>query len=275
MDLARAWRFKPHLVPQPVDDDRVLLLNERHDHYVLTGALYAQLAPLLDGTRTGHDIAALLGEEFSTEKVYFALMTLHRNGYLAPADLAVPLEEAAFWFDLGVDAEEASTRLKTTPVGLFAHGVATEDVAAFRAALTDAGLVLANEAEASFAIVMTSDDIDAAVEETARRLRERSMPWALTRHTGAAIWVGPIFGAGDGCLDCVASITAQHQPAAASDRSVAPPPLGHALAAAEFATWIACGGRTPSSVLACDARSLTTMRIPLRRDPACRTCGGA
>lgn len=272
MDMQRRWRFKPHFVPHPIDEQRVLLLTERQEHQVLNGRLYARLAPLLDGSRTGYEAVALLDGHVPTEKAYFALMTLQRRGYLSPADIPIPLDQAAFWYGLGVDAEEAVARVQTTPVAVVEQGVAADDAGTLAVALAAAGVAVVDEADAAFAIVATSDYGDPGVAALACRFRDRSLPWALIRPAERIVWIGPVFPAGKGCIDCLAHTIHEHTLTTADVPGAASSPIGHALAVTEVTTWIGCGGTAPSTLLTYDAVSMITRRFPVHRHPACSTC---
>jgi oxazoline/thiazoline synthase len=80
--------FKEHFHVAVIPPHAVYLLTER-GHTVLTGRLFALLAPLLDGSHTVGAIIDALGDQVTAAEVYYALMHLEDKGYIRNAN--VPL----------------------------------------------------------------------------------------------------------------------------------------------------------------------------------------
>lgn len=103
--------FKEHFHVAVIPPDAVYLLTER-GHTVLTGRLFALLAPLLDGSHTVGAIIDALGDQVTAAEVYYALMHLEDKGYIRNANVPLSKEEAVFWNLLGIDAGLAKSRLE-------------------------------------------------------------------------------------------------------------------------------------------------------------------
>jgi hypothetical protein len=114
MTSARPLTFKAHFVPKVIGNDRVLLLSEAGSKYMLRGRLYAQMAPLLDGSRTAEEIVAALSKNVDRQKVDSALNTLVSKGYVEEAAGILPPGQAAFWSGIGINAAAAARRLAQT-----------------------------------------------------------------------------------------------------------------------------------------------------------------
>src|SRR5262245_29619695 len=93
-------RFKHHFHCEVFAPHGVLLLSER-GQFMLRGAAYVHVAPLLDGLLTAEEIAARLDGTVPAAEVFYALGLLKKKGYvvedLAPARTAA----SAFWEALG------------------------------------------------------------------------------------------------------------------------------------------------------------------------------
>src|SRR4051794_21076193 len=108
--------FKRNCHVEVLPPDGVYLLSEG-DPVLLKGALFCQLAPLLDGQHTVDAIVAALGGAVSAPQVYFALGFLERRGHIVEAD-DLPPARAAFWDALGVAGRQAERRLTETTVSI-------------------------------------------------------------------------------------------------------------------------------------------------------------
>jgi oxazoline/thiazoline synthase len=82
--MHRILAFKPHLRVERGRDGRVFLVGER-ERVLLTGALHARVACLVDGRRTGRQIIETLEGEASPHEVYHALRRLEQEGHVAEA----------------------------------------------------------------------------------------------------------------------------------------------------------------------------------------------
>src|SRR5687767_5529738 len=137
MDMAKPVAFKAHILPRVLDETSVLLLTEISGTILLRGALYARLAPLLDGSRSADEIVDALKPYWPAADVYFALLKLERNGHITSVASGVSREAAAFWHGLGTDVDEATRRLSKTTVSIATIGDTRTDALALSVALVN------------------------------------------------------------------------------------------------------------------------------------------
>src|SRR4051794_33077695 len=98
MDFER-WarpRFKSCLTPIIDADDGLFLLSEGQ-HAWLPDAIYAALAPLLDGAHEVEAIFEALSGTYPVEQTFAALNSLRTNGYLTGNAAAEARSTTAFW----------------------------------------------------------------------------------------------------------------------------------------------------------------------------------
>src|SRR5262245_28157899 len=119
MPLRPQWKrcFRYEVVPS----EGMILLSER-GHFLLRGAAYLQLAPLLDGRHTVEELIECLRGQVSAAEIFYALHLLQRDGYVVHAAPSVPSEQAVFWDLLNVDPQDAVKRLQETPVSVVSFG---------------------------------------------------------------------------------------------------------------------------------------------------------
>lgn len=264
--MKRTLAWKPHLRAVVAGADRVFLLGDG-EQFLLRGAPYVALAPLLDGRRTE---AAVLTAAGATAEVLFALRSLEARGYVAEV---APLDDgvAALWNALGSDARTVAARLAARPVAVDGPDV-------MRDALVAAGLHV--DAEAALRVVVTDDYLAIEPPRTGR--------WLPVRLGGLTPWIGPLFGAEGGpCLACLAHRLRWNRPVetwlARQDLVVPPLPPAHPgaaraaadLAALTLAWWIADGGTgaIDDHLIAFSLTELRATRHRVTRRPQCPACG--
>ena len=192
MDESRPLGFKAHFLPHVLDEERVLLLSEAAGKYLLRGNLYARIAPLLDGTRTMDEIVETLKPETAPEKAYYALMTLEKKGYIAPAPDGLPLAQAAFWHGLDADAREAAERLAETSVAVISLSDANRDADALSGALKGLEIFAAPEEKAVLVVAVVEDYLQGGLAEMTKRMRAVGKPWLIVKTVGQNLWLGPV-----------------------------------------------------------------------------------
>jgi ribosomal protein S12 methylthiotransferase accessory factor len=117
-------QIKPHFRVEIVEPKNVYLLSESATH-ALTGSLYCQILPLLNGQHTLEDIIQKLDGQVPPDHIHYVLDRLYEKGYLTDADGSLTREAAAFWSLLNVDPQVVSEQLPHTQV--FVTTVGTVD----------------------------------------------------------------------------------------------------------------------------------------------------
>ncbi|WP_240807988.1 TOMM precursor leader peptide-binding protein [Polyangium spumosum] len=281
--MNRVLRFAPHVRPARLGTEGLVLLGE-HDEEILQGRLYALVAPLVDGIRTNAQIIAALRGRATAVEVYYTLTLLERSGYLTPASL-VPPGEDAFWRSLGASGEAATERLSGTPVTV--EALAGLDSSPFCESLRAAGARVG--AGARLRVVLVGDYLAPELAEIHRQALAEGLCWVPVKPSGAAPWMGPVFHAGGPCWDCIAfriranrpvqtslerdgALPASSSPRPASSAGLA---AAHAFAALVIARWITGGGwsEIEDHVCVLDFGRLTLEKHAAQRRPQCPTCG--
>ncbi len=193
--------FKPHLHVEPIRDEGVFLLTE-NSHFVLTGRIYEQVAPLINGERSPDDIVDALSDRVSPAKVYYALSMLEKKGYIMENHPGIPKGTLAFWTAADKDIADVNTRLDSCCVMVEALG--DVDAEAFVAALSVMGVRTGPDGE--FLVVLTDDYQRPGLEEINAKALGNSKPWMLVKPVGQEIFMGPVFSPGKtGCWQCLDS----------------------------------------------------------------------
>jgi ribosomal protein S12 methylthiotransferase accessory factor len=286
-------RFKRCYHREALAPHGVLLLAER-GQFMLRGAAYLHVAPLLDGLHTLDEIAAQLAGRLSEAEVIYAIELLKQKGYVVDGgDLDDrPPEEAAFWELLGRAPGVVADRMAKTTVSVRAFGGV--DAAPFVGMLEALGLHVASEGDHDGGdrwVVLTDDYLQGGLEAFDREARARGVPWALIKPVGIEPWLGPVFVPGrTGCWACLAERLRGHRRAEAHvlarrripgplvlARAALPSTLEAALglAATEVARWIVEGTSQAleGRVVTFDLASLERRAHVLTRRPQCPSCG--
>ena len=283
--------LSPHLEVRPVGDDAALLISETFNAG-LYGRRYLDLLPLLDGTRTRHEIAAALSGTYRPLEVQTALVSLASKGYVVSGEFAMGREAAAFWCALGVSPRWAEERLGAARVSVSGDGGGR-----LGSTLEAMGLAVCAEGDgegdgdATLGVVLTTDYLDEAHARTNRRHLASGRPWTLVKAAGSWPLFGPVFRPGDGgpCWACLAHRLRGNNEvenflrntgggAAAVPPQVIVPPFADAvqgLAAVEIARWVVLGEESGlhEHTLSLALYDLAGERHPVARRPQCRECG--
>jgi bacteriocin biosynthesis cyclodehydratase domain-containing protein len=193
-------KFKDSFHVEVIDSQNVCLLTE-DAYWILSGHVYAHLAPLLTGQHTVTDIVHLLEDKLSPPEVYYGLSQLEAKQYIVEANGSLPIERTAFWHSLGIDTHTASNRLRRTRVSVIALGEANaqplvEALDQLHIQVVDDGDLL---------VVCTDDYLQTGLEELNQEALASNRPWMLVRLAGSSAWVGPLFRPGQtGCWACLA-----------------------------------------------------------------------
>lgn len=230
---------------------------------LLRGETAAALLPLLDGRHGTAEIQAALGAPGLT-----VLDRLTEAGFVADG-------AATGWEPFGVPSDVARLRLATTGVEVRALG--STDPAAVLAALAESGVRAS--AGGQLVLVLAGNYLD----ERLGTLDLGGRPWLLAKPSGREAYVGPWFGPGGACWECLRRSMVPNLPVEAgigpTDRAAGIPWLAGLvaqLAAGAVGARVALGepaGWTDGTLLSIDARTLLVERHPVLRRPQCPACG--
>ena len=277
--------LSPHLEVRPLGDEAVLLVSETFSG-VLYGRRYLDLLPLLDGTRTRHEIAAALSGSYGAVEVQTALVSLASKGYVVSGAFGMGRDAAAFWCSMGVSPLWAEGRLGASRVA-----VSGDDDGRLAAGLTAMGLTVTAEDDATLHVIRAADYLNEAHDAANRRHLASGTPWLLVKADGVWPLFGPVFRPGEGgaCWACLAHrmrgnrevenfLRNTNGDEAAVQRCVAVPPFADAvlgLAALEVARWVVLGevSMLHEHVVSLALYDLAGERHLVTRRPQCAVCG--
>ena len=273
----------PHLEFRPIDERTVLLVSET-TNTALYGQRYLDLLPLMDGTRSRHEIAASLSGTHSPIEVQAALASLAAKRHIVSGEFSLKPETAAFWSMLGVSPRFAEERLGEARVALVG------DDRALARQLERMGVAVATEFP-TLTVAITDDYLDQGFAETNRLHIDSGLAWMLVKPGGAQPLIGPVFQpGGDGaCWACLEHRLRGNREVDAFLRNVfnrgapilpnsAAPAFVDAiygLAAVEIAKWHVLGSATwiDRHAISLDAWYLSSESHPVMRRPQCFVCG--
>lgn len=209
MESTTLLQIKPHFHVEAIEPKQVYLLGEQSNH-ALTGQLYCQIVPLLNGQHTLEQIVAKLDGEVPPEYIDYVLDRLTEKGYLTEATPELSSEVAAFWSELGIAPSVAAQGLQQ-PVTLTAvgKGISEETVAALTAALGDMGIGVQNSTETdsptAIDVVLTDDYLHPELAAINQQALKQEQTWLLVKPVGSILWLGPVFvPEKTGCWGCLA-----------------------------------------------------------------------
>ncbi len=272
----------PHLTSRIAEDGSLLLASETAS-VLLIGELYRDLAPLLEGNLTRHEIITELSGRHSALSVQTAIVSLAAKGCVVSADFAMGRASAAFWCAQGATPRWAERRLGAARIA------APGDDGRLGAALKSLGLAVGPD-RPTLSVVVTDDYLDEAHARTNRVHLESGVPWALVKPAGVFSLLGPVFRPGDEdapCWDCLASRIGSNIEVANYLRGL---PAGFAfpsstpdrlfdivigLAALELAKWVVFGESAAlhDHTMALESLGMETSIHPVARRPQCQSCG--
>nr|ACA04483.1 TenD [Nostoc spongiaeforme var. tenue str. Carmeli] len=209
MQSTTLLQIKPHFHIEVIEPKQVYLLGEQGNH-ALTGELYCQIVPLLDGQHTIEQIIQKLDGQVPAEYIDYVLNRLAEKGYLTEATPDLSPEVAAFWTELGIAPTVAAQGLKQ-PVTLTTVGenISEVTVAALATALRDMGIPVQNASDigssAALNIVLTDDYLQPELAAINKQALQSQQTWLLVKPVGSVLWLGPVFvPQKTGCWSCLA-----------------------------------------------------------------------
>jgi ribosomal protein S12 methylthiotransferase accessory factor len=278
------WKycFRYEIVPS----EGVILLSERQ-HFLLRGAVYPLLAPLLDGQHTVSEIIERLRPDISPAEVFYAIDLLQERGYITEAPSPPPPEQTAFWEMLGIAPSAAAERLHQSSLAV--TSIEAIDSTPFLTLITTFGMRISERGECR--VVLTDDYLHDALETLNQESLACNRPWLLIKPVGTELWVGPLFVPGKtGCWACLAHRLRRARKVESYlqekknvfTRFSAPIALlpstaqiAYSIGATELAKWIVCGRNDAleGQLVTFDTFSLTKRCHQLVRRPQCPDCG--
>jgi len=191
--------------------------------HALTGGLYCQILPLLNGENTLEEVIGKLDGQVPPDHIHYVLDRLYAKGYLTDAAHNLTREAAAFWSLLNIDPQVVSDRLPQTQVlvsaigsvepqplieSLQAIGIsAKQDVGGGLAVLGESQQSPSKSKpipDSSLLVVMTDDYLQPELSQINQKMVQAQQPWLLVKPSGGMLWLGPIFHPGEtGCWECL------------------------------------------------------------------------
>ena len=202
-------QIKPHLRVEIVEPKNVYLLSE-YGTYALTGSLYCQILPLLNGQHTREEIIQKLDGQVLPEHFDYVLDRLYEKGYLTDADHSLTREAAAFWSLLNVDPQVVSEQLPHTQVFVTTVGAVDaqpliEALAAIAIPVQQGQPDERTSNVNSLQVVLTDDYLQPELSHINKIALQTRQPWLLVKPLGGIPWFGSIFTPGEtGCWECLA-----------------------------------------------------------------------
>lgn len=281
--LVEVPRLTPHLEFHPIDDRQALLVSDTFNT-LLHGQIHAHLVPLLDGSRSRHDVAAALAGSYTAAAVEEALVFLTSKGYAVSGDYDMERGSAAFWSSLGASPRYAEDRLCAPTIAVVG------DDGRLAGRLGEMGVSTGTD-NPNLHVVVCADYLEEQHASINQQHLESGAPWMLFRPKGIQPLFGPVFRpAQQGpCWACLAYRLRGHQEvhnflrnftgdSAAFVSCVAEPVVLDALnglAAAEIAKWLVFDDEAPihTHAISLDTLQPGSERHPVMRRPQCLACG--
>ncbi|MBZ8183175.1 TOMM precursor leader peptide-binding protein [Oscillatoria salina] len=279
-------RFKHCFHVEVVEPEGVFLLWEQ-DPIFLTGQIYKNLAPLLDGSRTVEELVNLLADKVSAPEVYYALMRLEQQGYIVDDKGNLPPETNAFWESLPLDDRRGAYLPPTGEIAVTTFGNIPTHL--FVSSLE--ALHLQVNQQGKYQVVLTDDYLRDELASFNQKSLQLQQPWMLVKPLGTVVWIGPIFHPGKtGCWECLAQrlranrfvdafIQQRKKKSSFFPTSKAALPstlqIAFGLAATEVAKWIAQAEsqQLEGGVVTLNLKSLEMVFHQLVPRPQCCSCG--
>lgn len=203
-------QIQPHYNVEIIEPKHVYLLGEQSTH-ALTGQLYCQILPLLNGQHDLDEIYQKLDGQVIPEHIDFVLDRLKEKGYLTEAAPELSPEVAAFWSALGIAPTVAAEGLGQQEVALEGIGnIGNLTMASLAEALRETGVRIQTQPQngksptAALQVVLTDDYLQPQLSEINQKYLSTNQPWMLVKPVGNILWLGPIFVPGEtGCWDCL------------------------------------------------------------------------
>jgi oxazoline/thiazoline synthase len=239
----------------------------------LTGEVFRELIPVIDGKRRMEEIVDLLTGKFDSQRIRETLRALENAGIIADRVAGEPTE-IAFWELAGADASKVMQRLPNASADVLDMEGESDGV---REALS--ALRISVDHAAPFRIVVTRNYFHPHLAEINADALALGRPWMLVRPFGRTQWLGPIFVPGEtACWRCLAyflRVNGWTSDAAAAAGLPTTSAVIQTMAATEAAKWLLSGS---NAELQGQIRALDTARLSIEthhilQRPQCPDCG--
>jgi oxazoline/thiazoline synthase len=281
-------------------EDTLALLGDS-EHVLLTGRDVVTVALLIDGRRTKGALLTEAAVAMGDLRALAAFHQLEQSGQICAAPPGASVETTAFWHAMGVEASDATERLRASRLRV--RQVGHPDASACSElcqAIRDAGLELELEREPAsgtqtaaspptLEVVLVEDFLDPRLDAENHDHLTTEVPWCLFNPFGAVGWLGPIFRPRRGpCWECVAHRLRANRPvqeclARMGDQRVGAPAANltasRRLLSNLAATVLARALASPTQselyehLLSFDLKTLQPRYHFVARRPHCRACG--
>jgi ribosomal protein S12 methylthiotransferase accessory factor len=263
-----------------------LFLLDEHHRFILEGASYCLLAPLLNGAHTIADIERQCRGTLTLPQIFLLLHQLEQRGFLVEGDATPANGEQAFWeyYRPGVaPLPESRPVVAIRTVGQTSAQPVREAMAANDIAI--------NATEHRLLVVVTDDYLRPELETINREALQENRPWMLIKPVGMILWIGPLFQPHDtGCWHCLRQRLQANRQTEKYIQDHRQPPGLVVTARAALPTTLALGCNLAATVVAEWFRSPSTARLRgkmlsfdlalrgvrehvLVRRPQCPACG--
>ncbi|MEM9926620.1 MAG: TOMM precursor leader peptide-binding protein [Cyanobacteria bacterium P01_D01_bin.50] len=201
-------QIQPHYNVEIIEPKHVYLLGEQSTH-ALTGQLYCQILPLLNGQHDLDEIYRQLDGQVIPEHIDYVLERLNQKGYLTEAAPELSPEVAGFWSALGVAPTVAAEGLQQQVIITAIGNIGDLTKASLTEALRETGIEVTEpqngkSPNAALQVVLTDDYLQPQLSEINQIALSTNQPWMLVKPVGNILWLGPIFVPGEtGCWDCL------------------------------------------------------------------------
>jgi oxazoline/thiazoline synthase len=193
-------RFRNHIYPVIVEDDKVLICSE-YGQQVLTGKSLVQVAQHLDGDNSVDTIIQNLEGIVEPGQVRYVLSYLEDKRYVYEQNNDLTFTESSFWGLMGLDNIDVIAQKKKAKIKIYSIGDVDENYLSNELKSLSINIVDENE---TFAAIITDDYLQTEVLVTTRRLWEQNIPFILAKPNGIEMWLGPIFTPNSSaCFDCL------------------------------------------------------------------------
>lgn len=266
-----------------------------HDRYhLLSGDIFSNLVPLLDGTLDADGIVERLSDSHPPEDVYYALDRIGALGCLTGVDEAVASAdpEVIYWSALGTNAGLSRARLDAVQVRIVDLSRNRSACDPLVDALARLGIAVSEQPDAgrlSLTIAVCDDYLDSQLGEIAAPARAPDSFCLVCKPGGTVSWIGPLLlPGGRPCWECLVhritvnrvSLMGRSQAGchpSGPPQGILPTSLGLAaeFVATQVANWAATGGASPlvDTVWTLNHATLDWARHDVRARPHCPSCG--
>ncbi|CAM2063877.1 TOMM leader peptide-binding protein [Sulfidibacter corallicola] len=276
-------RLKPKYRYAVCSGKGVFLCDEDRAH-LISGSLYEDLIPLLDGRMDDESLVGALAADYSSAQVFYGIGLLHKQGFLDERSCTEDLEAQAFWQELGEGVHPNRKGLDRFTIGV--EDLVTQD-GGTAGTFTDLGLEIGGEP--ALVVVRTSNYLDPRLEDYNQKFLESNQPWMVLNTEGTRPWIGPILVQGKtSCWTCLTHRLSRNRPIEKYLHDLGPAEVdlstpraalpstraaAMALAATEIGKWAAGLPSLENKIAVLDTRVFDIQHHQITKRLQCPACG--